>query len=212
VVSNPIDTDLFVPADASQIPALRQRFGLSGPVLTYAGRLAPEKNITVLLHAVALLKNHGVPVELAIAGHGSHEHILRALAADLRIAPQVKFLGTLPQQDLTLLLHASDGFAIMSTSETQSMVLLQAMACGLPVIGANTRALPEFIGPDNGLLADPHDPAAIAAAMAHLLADPARRHAMGAAGRLRALRCGAEAITAEWENIYAAVLHGRKPA
>jgi glycosyltransferase involved in cell wall biosynthesis len=212
VISNPIDTGLFKPADGDARAALRARFGLSGPVITYAGRLAPEKNITVLLQAVALLKQHGIIAQLAIAGHGSHEAILRDLADELTIVGQVKFLGTLAQQDLTVLLQASDIFAIMSTSETQSMVLLQAMACGLPVIGANTRALPDFIGPDNGLLADPHDPADISAAMAHLLADPARRQTMGEAGRQRAARFGVDAVADEWERLYERVLDGRKGA
>ena len=82
VVSNPIDIDLFTPVCADQREALRARFGLSGPTITYAGRLGPEKNIEVLLRAVALLRDDGVAAELAIAGHGSHEPVLRAIATE----------------------------------------------------------------------------------------------------------------------------------
>ncbi len=203
VVSNPIDTALFVPGSPAQRGAGLQRFGLRGPVISYAGRLAPEKNIDVLLHAVAALRDRNVTAELAIAGHGSHEPILRRLAVELRIVDQVKFLGTLTHPDLAQLFQISDAFAIMSTSETQSMVLLQAMASAVPVVAADTRALPEFVGGDNGVLVNPHDTAGLAGAFAALLASPERRRNLGAGARARALRYGIGPVTDTWERIYA---------
>ena len=113
-------------------------------MITYAGRLGAEKNIEVLVRAMAVLRDRGVFAKLMLAGHGAHEPILRSLVATLRIDRQVRFLGTLPQADLAPLLQASNVFAIMSTSETQSMVLLQAMACGLPVVAADSRACSVF--------------------------------------------------------------------
>jgi 1,2-diacylglycerol 3-alpha-glucosyltransferase len=205
VISNPIDTALFTPARADERAALRRRFGLSGPTVTYAGRLGPEKNIEVLLHAMAMLRDHGVGAELNIAGHGSHEPVLRRLAAALRIDDRVRFQGTLAQPDLALLLRSSDIFAIMSTSETQSMVLLQAMASGVPVIAADTRALPEFVSTANGMLVDPHDPDRLARTIGDMLAAPERRRALGSAGRLRAERYGVETVTDEWEALYRSV-------
>jgi glycosyltransferase involved in cell wall biosynthesis len=212
VISNPIDTALFRPAPAGPRDALRARFGLAGPTITYAGRLGAEKNIEVLLHAIARLRDMGVTAELAIAGHGSHLSVLQTLASDLGIASRVKFLGTLPHADLAKLLQISDTFVIMSTSETQSMVLLQAMACGIPVIAAASRALPEFVGPANGLLVDPHDPVALAAALADLLAAPARRRHLGEGGRTLAERYNVETVTDAWEVLYATVLPRRSAA
>ncbi len=206
VISNPIDTNLFTPAHPAEREALRARFGLTGPTITYAGRLGPEKNIEVLLHAMAALRDHGTAAELAIAGHGSHEAILRGLVADLRIDRQVRFLGTLAQENLAQLFRASDVFAIMSTSETQSMVLLQAMASGIPVIAADSRALPEFVGPGNGVLVDPHDPVRLARAIGAMLASPERRLALGAAGRQSAERYGIETVTDQWEALYRSVI------
>jgi glycosyltransferase involved in cell wall biosynthesis len=208
VISNPIDTALFRPACAGEREALREQFGLTGPTITYAGRLGPEKNIEVLLQAVALLNNKNVGVELSIVGHGSHEPILRKRAAELRIEGQVRFHGTLPQNELAELLRVSDTFAIMSTSETQSMVLLQAMASGIPVVAANSRALPEFVSPANGALADPHDPAGLARTLGELLATPEQLRALGAAGRRSAERYGIEAVTDEWETLYRSILRG----
>jgi glycosyltransferase involved in cell wall biosynthesis len=208
VVSNPIDTALFTPAHTDARDGLRARFGLRGPTVTYAGRLAPEKNIEVLLRAVAMLPAFGATAELAIAGHGSHEPILRALAMDLQIGDQVRFFGTLAQDELARLLQISDTFVMMSTSETQSMVLLQAMASGVPVVAADSRALPEFVGPANGVLVDPHDPVRLARALADLLASPERRRQVGSGGRQFAERFGVEAVTDAWEALYQSVLNG----
>jgi glycosyltransferase involved in cell wall biosynthesis len=206
VISNPIDTALFRPACAEERAALRNRFGLSRPTITYGGRLGPEKNIDILLHALATLRDRGVDADLAIAGHGSHEPILRKLAADLRIADHVRLFGTLQQDDLAELLRISDTFAIMSTSETQSMVLLQAMASGVPVIAARCRALPEFVGPENGVLVDSHDRAGLADAMQALLASSDRRRRLGAGARRSAEKYRVETVTDAWEGLYRSML------
>jgi 1,2-diacylglycerol 3-alpha-glucosyltransferase len=208
VVSNPIDSDLFTPARANEREVLREKFGLSGPTITYAGRLGLEKNIGVLFRALAVLRDLGVTAELAVAGHGSHEQSLRALATQLRIAGQIRFFGTLPQNELAQLLRVSDTFAIMSTSETQSMVLLQAMASGVPVVAADTRALPEFVGPANGVLVAPHDPVRLAQTLAELLASPERRRQLGLGGRRSAERYSTETVTDTWETLYWSVLNG----
>ena len=209
VVSNPIDIDLFTPARSDERDALRARFGLRSPTITYAGRLAPEKNIEVLLRALAVLRDGGKAAELAIAGHGSHEPVLRALATELGIEGQVRFLGTLAQDELARLLRISDIFAIMSTSETQSMVLLQAMASGVPVVAAQSRALPEFVSASNGVLVDPHDPVRLARALDDLLGSPDRRRQFGSGARQSAERYGVESVTDEWETLYRSVLNGR---
>jgi glycosyltransferase involved in cell wall biosynthesis len=208
VLSNPIDTALFTPVRAGEAETLRARFGLCGPTITYAGRLGPEKNIDALLRAVAILRDRGIAADLAIAGHGSHESVLRTLAADLGIVHRVRFLGTLSQDELAKLLRVSDTFAIMSTSETQSMVLLQAMASGIPVIAARSRALPEFVGPSNGVLVDPHDAARLADAMEWLLSSAERRRDLGAGGRQFAENHSVATVTDAWEALYQSVRHG----
>jgi glycosyltransferase involved in cell wall biosynthesis len=211
VISNPIETELFKPLAGEDVATLRAQFGLSGPTVTYAGRLGPEKNIGTLLRAVALLRDRGVVTELAVAGHGSDEPALRSQAAELQITAQVRFLGTLPQQSLAELFRISDAFAIMSTSETQSMVLLQAMASGLPVVAAASRALPEFVGPANGILVHPDDSEALANALESLLASPEQRQMLGAAGRQAAKRFTTETVTDAWEWLYRSVLQGVQP-
>jgi 1,2-diacylglycerol 3-alpha-glucosyltransferase len=206
VISNPIDTALFSPASAAGRAAARLRLDLPRPTIAFAGRLGAEKNIEVLLRAMASLASAPDAPDLAIAGHGAHGPALRALAAELGIAPRVRFLGTLGQPDLASLLQASDIFVMMSTSETQSMAMLQAMACGVCVVAANSRALPEFVGPANGVLADPHDSAGLARILGDLLACPERRRELGAAGRRSAENYSVETVTDMWEATYRALL------
>jgi glycosyltransferase involved in cell wall biosynthesis len=207
VISNPIDIDTFKPAIPHERDSLRATFGLSRPTITYAGRLGPEKNVETLLRAIAVLRDFGVEVQLAIAGHGSQEQRLRRTSAELGIGRMVRFYGTLAQDDLARLLRASDIFALMSTSETQSMVTLQAMASGLAVVAANSRALPEFVDPTNGVLVDPHDPALLARELADLLASPQRRESLGARGRRSAEKFGVEVVADEWEALYRSALN-----
>jgi glycosyltransferase involved in cell wall biosynthesis len=130
------------------------------------------------------------------------------MTVELRIAEHVRFHGTLAPDELARLLQASDIFALMSTSETQSMVVLQAMASGVAVVAANSRALPEFVGPASGVLVDPHDPVLLAGVLADLLASPGRRQSLGAEGRRSAERYGVEVVTDEWEALYRSMLNG----
>jgi 1,2-diacylglycerol 3-alpha-glucosyltransferase len=212
VVSNPIDTPLFAPVSAAKKAALRRAFGFTAPTIAYAGRLGAEKHVEVLVRALAAMAADAQPPCLALAGHGAHEGALRALAASLGVADRMRFLGTLAPADLARLLAASDVFAMPSTSETQSMALLQAMACGLPAVAAHARALPEFVRPDTGLLVAPDDVPGWAAALGALLREPARRVAMGEAARRAAGDHGIETVTDAWEDIYDAVRHGRLQA
>ncbi len=187
VISNPIDIGLFTPGNAAERAASCARFGLPGPTITFAGRLGPEKNIEVLLHAMAALRDQGVAADLAIAGHGAHERALRALAAELRIGERVRFLGTLAPEDLARLLQISDIFAMLSTSETQEAMSGAVAGDGLRRggrVAANSRAFKlEFVGPANGVLVEPHDSVALAAAFSDLLDRPDRRRRMATAGR-----------------------------
>jgi glycosyltransferase involved in cell wall biosynthesis len=205
VISNPIDTALFAPAPDRR-DALRARYGLTLPTIVFAGRLGAEKNVDILLRAMQVLDGQAVAADIVLAGHGAQAAALRQLAETLGIAARVRFLGTLAPADLAALFQAADLFVMPSTSETQSMALLQAMAAGLPVIAADSRALPEYVTPGNGRLVPPNDPAALAAALRPMLAEPALRAELGAGGRRSALAYGIETVCDQWESLYDAVL------
>ena len=202
VVSNPIATEIFNPVSQVMKRKLKTELSLTGPTITYAGRLAVEKNIDPILRALALVKERIPSAELVIAGHGSQERHLRALAQKLDLEPSVRFAGTLPKANLAKLFQASDVFVTMSTSETQGMALLQAMACGVPVIGANARALPEYIGSDCGFLVEASDAGALSSRLTDLLGNSELRSQLGLGGASYVKQFATERIADLCEHHY----------
>jgi len=210
VISNPIDTALFHPVPAERKAALRTKFGFSGPTVVYAGRLAVEKNIDVVVRAVARLKDDIPGLTLALAGHGAARDSLEKLAHELGLGERARFLGTLDKPTLAEVYQAADVFAIASTSETQSMVLLQAMSCGLPAVGVRWRALKEYITADTGYLVEPGDDADFARKLSLIFANPALGDGMGRRAVLVAQPFSVPGIVAAWETLYASALRHRK--
>lgn len=207
VVSNPIDLDAFHPLPDAQRAEQRAALALTGPTIVYAGRLAIEKKVDVLIDALAIAVRGRPGLTLALAGHGSARASLEQQVARLGLQAQVRFLGSLPHRQLARWLQAADLFSIASTSESQCMALLQAMACGRPAVVADCRALPEVLGPDAGLLARPDEPADFAARLGQLLDDPDLTRRCGLAASRRADQSSVSAVTDQWEALYDPFTH-----
>lgn len=200
VISNPLDIETFAPLPNKNW--LRKKFGFSDYTVIHAGRLSPERKIDVIIKAMPLVKKEFPGAELAVAGHGTAESGLRSLADKLGIGASVKFLGFLEKPVLCEAYNASEIFAITSTSDTQSMVMMQAMAAGLPIIGVKARALPEYINKDNGLLVEPDNPEELAQKIIFLFKNSGTRKKLGEGARKFSVNFGAESISKEWEKIY----------
>ncbi len=205
VVSNPVDTSRFRPVSDACREALKRTYGFSHSTIIYAGRLADEKKIDVLIRALPLVARQAPDVMLALAGHGSARHRLEQLAHALGVGERVRFLGTLDKATLADVFQAADIFAIASTSETQSMVLIQAMSAGLPVVGANWRALPEYIDAQSGFLAQPGCHEDFARRLTQLLGSPALRKHMGEHAVRKTTHFSITTVTNHWEEIYARI-------
>jgi glycosyltransferase involved in cell wall biosynthesis len=150
-----------------------------GPALV-AGRLAPEKGVDIAIRAVGLLPDG----RLDVAGTGPEEGRLRRLAD--QVAPgRVRFLGLMPKRDVHALMLAASVVVVPSRwYENQPMVVLEALARGVPVIGSALGGLPELVSPGaTGELVPPNDAAALAAALHPFLADPAHGWGMRDAAR-----------------------------
>lgn len=169
-----VDTDVFTPRRAA--PNLRAHLGMPGNacLLVYAGRFTREKHLPLLLEAVRRL---GAPFHLLLIGSGP------------RLAPMERVIQ-LPFQSepgvLASLIGACDMLVHPGDQETFGMVLLEAMACGVPVLGMAAGAVPELVDSDCGMLVEPRS----VEALTQGIADMARRdlHAMGLCGRNRMLR------------------------
>jgi glycosyltransferase involved in cell wall biosynthesis len=120
----------------------------------------------------------------------------------------VKFLGFIPPAKLAEAMNASAVFLMMSTSETQSLGTMQAFACGVPAIGANARALPEYIKPDRGIIVEPEDAAGLAGAVLTLFRKPDLAERLGKAASKAAQAFSAPTIAARWEEIYGDAIRG----
>lgn len=205
-ISNPIDLTNFFPASGQERTAAKAHFALSDFTVLYTGRLAEEKHIDVIVRAVAKAKERIPGIALAITGHGNAESSLRTFAASLSIAENVKFFGTLPIEEHARIYRAADVFAIASTAETQSLSLMKAMASGIPSIGVNARALPEYIRPDNGFIVEPGDSEAMAEKLVFLHDHPDKRTELGRSGIDLVSHFSPARIASEWEKLYKDVL------
>lgn len=206
VISNPIDLEHFFPTTEIERASLKKEFELSSFTLLYTGRLAIEKHIDDIFRAVALLKEKIPTLSLAITGHGDAEPELRSLAEELGIKTQVKFFGTVNQEDHARIYRAADIFAIMSTAETQSLSMMKAMATGVPVIGARARGLAEYIRHNtNGYLVQPHDFHALADKILFLYHHPEERARLGQGGIATVAQFSRTKIAAEWQKLYGEV-------
>jgi glycosyltransferase involved in cell wall biosynthesis len=163
--------------------AVKQRPG--GGVVV-AGRLAAEKGVDVVIRAIAAIEPM---VALEVAGDGPERDALERLAGV--VAPgRVRFHGRLGKADLHRLIRDSAVVAVPSRwYENQPMIVLEAFACGVPVIGTNLGGIPELIDPGvDGELAPADDVAGWVAALESVLGDPQRAFAMGQAARAKVVR------------------------
>jgi glycosyltransferase involved in cell wall biosynthesis len=180
VVPNAVDASLFRPMDRS---ACRRSLGLSGFVVGYVGRLVEEKG---LADAVDALKQCPPSVRLVLVGSGPYQAQLQQRAARLELSERVQFLAGRPLEQLPPLMNALDALLLPSRTtaswkEQFGRVIIEAHACGTPVIGSNSGAIPEVIG-EGGLVVAERDPGALAAAITALQANPQQSREMGRKG------------------------------
>jgi glycosyltransferase involved in cell wall biosynthesis len=154
--------------------------------VVFAGRLSDEKGVDTLLEAVARTPD----LRADVAGDGPARADLEALASTLGIGDRVAFHGRLSLAEVHDLLGAASVAVCPSRwYENQPLAVLEAFACGLPVVGTGLGGVPELIAPGvDGAIVPPNDPAALGETLRDLAADPARAHAMGAAGRVKVER------------------------
>ena len=193
-------------------PALRARLGLTAeqPVLVYVGRIAHEKNIGFLLRVVARLCDERPQIRCLIAGAGPASDWLRGEIARLGLLAQVILLGNLGRDgELQSCYRAGDAFLFASRTETQGLVLLEAMACGVPVIGLAEMGTRDVLGPQRGCLVAADDEADFADKVRLLLDDAELRQRLGTEAQAYAQEWSAPAMTERLVAFYRRVLDAR---
>jgi glycosyltransferase involved in cell wall biosynthesis len=198
-----VDATRFGTADPSAAAALRARFGIpeTDRLLTFVGRVGLEKNLDTLVEAIALVKTPGA--RLLVVGNGPYRADLDQHIAALGVEDRVTFTGYLQSDDVAAAYAASDLFLFASLSETQGLVIAEAMASGLPVVAVDDLAVSDAVTDGvNGLLT-PERPDALAAAADRLLTDPSLRAIMGAESRRRAEDLSIDRMAARLSGFYA---------
>lgn len=205
-VSNPINDDMFSPVRVSFKDVIRGKFGLSGFVMVYAGRLSAEKHVDVIIRALAQVAKRKKDITLVLAGHGDLTDDLKHLAKKLHVESRVRFFGTLDKATLAKVYQASDLFVMASTAEMQPMSVMQAMACGLPSLGVKSGGLVSLINKNNGLLVEPNNASEMAKRIMFLLKNPGRPCMLRMGAVSFSKQFSSEKIAQEWEKIYNDVL------
>ncbi len=164
-----IEVKPFLEADGQKI---RDKYGWGDDlVLISVGRLAKEKSFDTLLEAAAKVMQDRSHVRLVIVGGGLEKKSLAKLAKNLRIADRVLFTGSVPFEEVPNYLKAADIFCFASTSETQGLVTMEAMAAGLPIVAVDATGTSDAVenGKDGLLTEDSAD--ALAQAMEKVIDD-----------------------------------------
>jgi glycosyltransferase involved in cell wall biosynthesis len=177
LIHEAVDHDLFKPGDPDEARIHVKSYGVSKPFILFVSSLWPYKNCDGLLRAWALARRELGDRQLVIVGPGRDAKYLadlRSLVIDLGISEDVVFTGGVPLDETVRFYQAADVFVYPSFNETFGLPILEAMACGCPVVTANTTAMPETAG-GAALLCDPAEPKSIARAIVEA-AGPARDH------------------------------------
>ena len=201
-------TILPTPIDLTRLgdlnPArIRRRYHLEGQqVLLYVGRMSPEKGLQFLIDSFARVAERNPKTLLVLVGRGPHVKSVQDHVQSLRIQDRVMFTGAAPHDQIPHFMAAADLFVFPSRAETQGLVLVEAMATGLPVVALHGTGSDDVLADTGaGVLAQP-DEAAFAEAILRTLADPDRLATMGQAARRAAQRYSVAALTEQLLGVY----------
>jgi glycosyltransferase involved in cell wall biosynthesis len=187
----------------------RARHGIAPacPVLLYVGRVAFEKSIDFLLRVLVRVRQSVPEALLVVCGEGPATASLKRAAAGLGLECAVRFVGYLDRAtELRDCYRAADAFVFASRTETQGLVLLEAMALGVPVVSTAVMGTRDVVGPGRGALVAADDEADFAAQAVRLLRDRALRARLSAEGPEYARTWSAPALAQRMEAFYRSVL------
>jgi len=202
-IYNGVALDLFQHPDHIRTHQIKQELGITDDALIIGciGRLHPQKGYPQLLQALKDVKDKIPGVHLLIIGTGELDSQLKSMAHKLGLSKSVTFAGS--RTDIPAILNCLDLFVLPSLWEGHPLVVLEAMAAGLPVVATQVGGTPEVVqNGETGLLVEPKDISQLASAMITLLQNPSLRKEMGIAGKKRVRLFSIENMTQKTESLY----------
>jgi glycosyltransferase involved in cell wall biosynthesis len=213
VVPTGIETDRFGSCAKADLSNLRTRLGIKSHdlVLVSASRISVEKNIDFLLQAIGqLAQNCPRTFKLVLIGEGPEKTRLIKVAAQSGLQDTVIFAGSVSPEQMPLYYSLGDVFVFASTSETQGMVILEAMASGMPVVAVRASGIDDFvINGVTGFKTTEHKEV-WAEKIRLLLEDDRLRQRMATQANTLAKKYGMDTFGARMEQVYAHVLYTKK--
>lgn len=205
VIPNGVDTKKFAEAKKGK---LREKLGIKtqDKVILYLGRVAPEKSIGFVIKAFKKVSDKIPDSYLIIAGDGSQKKELEKLTEDLNLTGRVVFLGLVDFKDVPSLYKEADIFAFASQTETQGMVVLEAMASGLPVLAVKDRVFEEVIENGKDGLLVKKDQNEFASMLENLLLDEKLRKEISKNALQKAQKFSLEEIAEKFDTLYKSLL------
>jgi len=190
-------------ADRARLDRVRRRYGLPKHFVLYVGTIEPRKNLKRLMHAFTVARAQGLPYELVCVGpYGWWSRDLAGTIKRLGIGGIVHFTGYLPMTDLAAIYNLAEVFAFPSVYEGFGLPVIEAMACGTPVVTSSTSSLHE-IASGAAETVDPYDTNAIAEALIRLARQPEWRQELATRGLARARRFSWARSAREMLEVYA---------
>ncbi len=187
VVPNGVDTERFrFDISEEAVEVAKEKYAIKGSYILYLGTIEPRKNVQKLIQAYALLKKEfpAAPQLILAGGRGWFSEGIYGQAEESGVKEYVRFLGYVADDDVPILLKGAEIFVFPSLYEGFGMPVLEAMACGTPVLTSNVASLPEVAG-DAAVLVNPYDTKGIKQGMAELLQNSELRQQCREAGLAR---------------------------
>jgi glycosyltransferase involved in cell wall biosynthesis len=209
-----VDANRFTPEGDNH----RRSLGLDGKqVVLGVGRFVPIKNMPLLIEAFATVARANRDAHLVLIGEGPEEASLKAHADRLGIASRVTFAGYVAQDDLAPYYRSADLFVLSSDFDNSPNVVLEAMACGVPVVATDVGGVAAYVDAAGGELVGRRDAPALADAIGRWLSNTVRRQEAGASNRRRAVdefswRASAQRLLQIYETVMAERKRERVPA
>jgi glycosyltransferase involved in cell wall biosynthesis len=208
IIPTGMEMERFASGDGRQF---RERLGIAAdrPTLVHVGRIAHEKNIDFLLRMFARVVKRKPETMLVVAGEGPALEHCKSYVESLKLSANVRFVGYLSRdRELPGCYTAGDLFVFSSKTETQGLVLLEAMACGTPVVSTAYMGTADIVKPERGARVAPDNEEGFANLVVELLDDPARRRAMSSEARAYAATWSAGAMATRVADLYSSLIAG----
>jgi len=206
IIPNGVETKAFSTITREEA---RRTLGINTyeKIILYVGRLHPIKGVKYLVKAMSIIKNYENNVKLIIIGDGEQRNYLLQLVKELNLENHIIFTGKIPHHEIPIYLKAADVFILPSLREGFSLVTLEAMAAGLPVIATRVGIVPEIIKDgENGFIVEPMNSYQIAEKCLLLLKDEKLREKMSNNNIERAKEFSWERVVESLERLYLTLL------